>query len=34
VQSVVGSGTTFILDLPLEAPQQAGHDEYFSDEFE
>jgi len=34
VQSVEGSGTTFTLDLPLEAPQQAEHDEFFSGEFE
>lgn len=34
VQSVEGSGTTFTLDLPLEAPLQAEHDEFFSGEFD
>jgi len=34
VQSTVGSGTTFTLDLPLVAPQQQDHSDYFSDEFE
>ncbi|HSY27471.1 MAG TPA: ATP-binding protein, partial [Burkholderiaceae bacterium] len=34
VQSTVGSGTTFTLDLPLVAPLQQDHSDYFSDEFE
>ena len=34
VQSTVGSGTIFTLDLPLVAPQQQDHSDYFSDEFE
>lgn len=34
VQSVLGSGTTFTLDLPLVAPQQPDSPDYLGDEFD
>lgn len=34
VQSELGAGTTFTLDLPLVAPDQPEHGDFFSDEFD